>query len=87
MEKPEEIDGSLAAVAEAWQNLASTISGKTVIADMVRRFGYDRTSMYDGDTNNLVFKEGQRSVMVHVGRMLSVDPSSLTETEVENDFF
>ena len=73
-------------VAEAYQAMAQNPSGQVVFADLMRRFAHNRMTMFHlGDTRpeDCVYREGQRSVLVHIGWMLDVNVADLEETNAE----
>ena len=74
-----------AQLVQAYQSVARSEEGQRVIADLMHHFGYTRRSMFNpgDDTASLAYKEGQRSVLVHVGKMIDVDPSQLEEEETD----
>jgi len=67
-------------VCLAYKTVFGTQEGQIVLTDMVRRFGYTRNTTLDSDPNLMVHREGQRSVMVHIGRELDRDPMEFEET-------
>lgn len=66
----------------AYANTFSSEDGQIVLADMLRRFGFAHRSTFSGDTHRMAANEGQRSVMIHIGRMLEQQPPDHQE-EVE----
>lgn len=69
-------------VAEAYQAMAENPQGQVVLADLMRRFAHNRASTFQaGHTRpeDCVYHEGQRSVLVHIGRMLDVNPAEIEE--------
>jgi len=72
-----------AQVVNAYQQMARTEDGQIVISDLMSRFGFTRKAMYSpgDDTASLAFKEGQRSVLIHLGIMLDVDPQQVEEDD------
>lgn len=64
---------------EAYLNVAATREGQIVIQDLVSKFGYARSSTIDTDPLKMAWKEGGRSVCVHIGRMLDMDADQLAE--------
>lgn len=50
-------------------------SGQVVLADLLRRFGFvTRSAFAPGAPDLSAYQEGQRTVLIHVGRML--DPNT-----------
>lgn len=79
------------AAAEAWQRVASTPDGSAILSDFALRFGFQRQSTYKlGEPpTDCVYREGQRSVMVHLHHLLSHVPTDepaaeLTPQEITN---
>lgn len=71
-----------AQVAQAYQDMAQSHSGRIVIADLMRRFGHTRAPMFRiGDTRpeDVVYREGQRSVLVHMGRLLDANIAEMED--------
>lgn len=69
-------------VVLAYQSALSTQEGQIVLADLMRRFGFTTWSTFvEGDPNKTSWQEGQRSVLVHIGRMLEADPAEAEEHE------
>lgn len=68
-------------VIQAYKEFAATQEGQIVIADLMRRFGYSRQSTYSpGEAaQDVTFREGQRVVLVHIGRMIDADPAEAQE--------
>lgn len=67
---------SPAKLIEAYQLLAQTESGQIVINDLLRRFGYTRNTTFQENTATMAYCEGQRSVVIYIGRMLDADPAA-----------
>lgn len=68
-----------ASVAEAWQEIAQTEEGRLILADLAAKFGFQTKSTFDTNAATMAFHEGQRAVMVHIGKLLSLDPQELRE--------
>lgn len=69
-------------VAEAYQAMAQNPQGQVVLADLMRRFAHNRAPMFHAGQTRMedcVYREGQRSVLVHIGRMLDVNPAEIEE--------
>lgn len=65
----------------AYKQVAALPEGQIVIDDLLRRFGFTRTSTYvHGDAIATTFREGQRTVLVHIGRMIEGDPAEFAST-------
>ena len=74
-----------AEVCVAYKQAFSTPEGMIVIADLMRKFGFSRTTTFvPGETEQTFIHEGQRTVLVHVGRMLDADPSEFDQPKTEN---
>ncbi len=69
----------------AYKVVAGTQEGQIVIADLMRRFGFSRhTTFVSGDPNRSTLNEGQRTVIIHIGRQIDADPASFEDqNEVE----
>lgn len=71
-------------VVEAYQEAFSTPAGRIVLEDLARFFGFASRSMADHPDEIrpyvLAYREGQRSVVVHIGNRLETDPASVEET-------
>jgi hypothetical protein len=61
---------------EAYQHMAETEDGQIVIQDLLRLFGYTRNTTFTDTLEGMAFREGQRSVVVHIGRMLDADAAA-----------
>lgn len=71
-------------VCLAYKTLATTQEGQIVYADLVRRFGFTRTTTFvPGDPYRSQLNEGARTVVVHAGRMIDADPSEFEEPDTE----
>lgn len=68
-------------VSEAYRIVAATPEGQIMLRDMVRRFAYgSRSNIVPGDPYMSAWKEGQRSVMVHLSRMIDGEAGELEGT-------
>ncbi len=66
----------------AYKVVAATQEGQIVIADLMRRFGFARfTTFVSGDPDRTTLNEGQRTVVIHIGRMIDADPASFEDQE------
>lgn len=73
-------------IARAYQEVFATEAGHLVLADLQHKFGFTRRSMFEvagGDPTKVVFCEGQRSVLVYIGRLLETDPNELDKQAKE----
>lgn len=52
--------------------------GKTVLEDLESR-GWMRTSTISPEPHVMVFREGQRSVMLYIRTMMDIDPKRIRE--------
>ncbi len=68
--------------AAAFQSIAQTPDGATVLNYLVGRFGYARRTTFSAEPGAMAFQEGQRSVLVDIGGLLDLD---ITPKEYEND--
>lgn len=74
---------SKAELIRAYQRVFGSEDGQMVMLDMLQRFAHNRQPMYQpGDSaQDLVFREGQRSVLVHVGNMFELDADRVEADE------
>lgn len=71
---------ALLSLVQDYKVCFSTQQGRAVLNDLVRRFGYTRRStLAPGRPDESAYNEGQRSVLVHVGTMMDVNPATLPE--------
>ena len=67
----------------AYKVMAATQEGQIVIADLMRRFGFSRfTTFVHGDPDKSTLNEGQRTVVIHIGRMIDADPAAFEDQEI-----
>lgn len=64
-------------VAVAYKQVFATQEGQIVMADLLRYFGYTRNSTFDPNPGAMAYKEGQRAVLIHVGRQLDLNLAEL----------
>ena len=57
-------------IVEAYQEVARSTAGQIMLADLEARFGYSTRPMFDGDPNWAIFRDGGRSVLAHIGRVI-----------------
>lgn len=78
--KPREV--SLMDIANAYKIVFATPEGQVVLADLVRKFAFNTQSTFvpncPEQTN---VNEGQRTVIVHIGRMQAMDANQVAEIE------
>ena len=74
---------SLRDVAETWRRLSATEDGRIVIGWMISKFGFTRRSTYDKDPVRMGVNEGQRSVVMEIGKLLEIDLEQLDANEAE----
>lgn len=76
-EMPAEV--SPADIIMAYRQVAASEAGQVVLQDLIRKFGYSRSSTFqaagDQEPYRTFIHEGQRSVMVHIGNMIDADPA------------
>ncbi len=66
----------------AYKVMAATQEGQIVIADLMRRFGFSRgTTFVPGEPDMIAWREGQRTVVIHIGRMIDADPAAFEDQE------
>ena len=68
----------------AAQRAFGSEDGHRVLQYMLGRFAYTQSSTLDGDPHKMAFNEGQRFVMVELGKLLAMDAETL-EAEQEDD--
>ncbi|MGD9724401.1 MAG: hypothetical protein AB7U76_24445 [Pirellulales bacterium] len=62
----------------AYQEAFASPAGRIVLAHLLARFGFTERSTFEpGDMHRTVLHEGQRSVLVHIGRMLAANPDTI----------
>lgn len=66
------------AVVWAWRRALDpgTADGRLILADLARLCGAGTTSFVPGDPCHTAFREGQRSVLLHVLDLLSLPPET-----------
>lgn len=78
---------SRAQLARAYQAVMQSEEGQVVIAHLQHCFGYTTNTTYipgkEQSALDMAYAEGQRSVLVHIGRWLSADPQQI-ENEEQN---
>ena len=70
-------------IVEAYQEVARSEAGQIMLADMQRRFGFSTGPMFTGDANLCIHRDGQRSVLAHIGRILESDPEAYRKGTTE----
>lgn len=65
-------------ISGAYKRVFSTEDGKTVLDDMMMHSGF-LEGKYEGDPNDVVFREGVRSHMARTLKMLVFDPRQFRE--------
>jgi len=69
-------------IARAYQAVFDSPDGHIVLAHLQNGYGFTRDTLFvPGDAHHTAFKEGQRSVLVSIGRMLEADPDQLDESQ------
>lgn len=58
-------------VNEAWSEIVRTEAGRVILTDLGMRFGFQTRSTLAPDPCKTAWHEGQRSVMVYIGRVLA----------------
>lgn len=66
-------------LVHAYKRCFASTDGQAVLRDLMRNFGYTRKpTMLDTEPiHKMAFREGQRSVLIHVGSYVDVTPESL----------
>lgn len=65
-------------ITRSYHNVFDSPDGKHVLADLRRRCPFLNDSIAAGqgiDVNKLIYLEGQRSVLLHIYKMLKRDPN------------
>lgn len=66
----------LSATCLAFKQAFATEAGQEVLRYLVGKFGFARYSTFaPGDRDRTMLNEGQRTVMVEIGRMIDADPA------------
>jgi len=60
----------------AYKALFGSPDGKRVLNDLIRTCGM-LNATYAGDPNEVIFREGQRAIVVRILNILKIDPSRL----------
>jgi hypothetical protein len=74
-ERIEEV--GLSEISAAYKQVAATREGQIVIQDLVRKYGFSRSTTLNTDPLRMAWNEGGRSVCVHIGRMIDYDADQL----------
>ena len=69
----------------AYKELFSTPQGQVVWGDLERRFGFSFNSTFTGDATRAVYCEGQRSVLIHIGRQVTLEMADATSRPREGE--
>lgn len=57
-----------------------TEAGVSVLRDLMRHFGYTRTStLVEGDPIASARNEGQRTVLIRIGKLIDADPTAVED--------
>ena len=67
-------------VCIAYKTVFGTQEGQIVMMDLLRNFGYNRNTTFDPNPGAMAYKEGQRTVLIKIGRQIDLDPIGLEET-------
>lgn len=68
----------------AYKNTFSSEEGKAVLHDLMRTFHVLNSTM-DSSTNEVMFKEGERSVILRILRTINTDANELEKILNEQD--
>ncbi len=70
-------------VSNAYKIVFSTEEGQIVLAHLASRFGFTRVSTYDPQApdNQIYIREGQRTVLIEIGRQMDADANQLNDDE------
>jgi hypothetical protein len=69
-------------IVAAYQAVAASEAGRIMLADLEVRFGFTTRSMFDrNDMSGLLLanREGQRSVLAHIGRVIETPVGQATK--------
>ncbi len=66
----------------AYKVVCATQEGQIMIADLMHRFGFSRHSTFDADPYRTTLNEGQRTVVMHIGRMIDADPAAFEDQNI-----
>lgn len=66
--------------ANAWQRIAASPDGQLALKQLIRRFGWTTQTLWNTDAGRMAYNEGQRSVCVHIGRMIGLSMDEATDT-------
>ena len=61
------LEDYVAKTGRAWRAILATEDGQTIMADLVQHFGYTSQSTFSKDPLTMAHREGQRSVLIHIG--------------------
>ena len=69
----------------AYRDVFTSQNGQIVLGDLLRRFAYTSRTTIDADPYRTYAREGQRSVIIHIGRVMDGRIGDPTQTEAEYD--
>lgn len=67
-----------AAIMTAYQNIFKSPEGELVLKDLMAAHGI-LTNTYNGDVNTMLFKEGERNVILRILNILKIDINAIYE--------
>lgn len=70
---------------ESYQKVFSTKEGKKVLADLALTFGFGNVQ-YNGEPNDLIYREGQRSVALHIIHAVNYKPQDPEHEDVQSTY-
>ncbi len=69
-----------------FQDFFKTESGKVVLYDLQKRFGYFVTSYCgNGQTDEMTFKEGQKNVLNYIHYQMKLDTAQILDNFMKNE--
>jgi len=67
-------------LAMAFQECFSTPAGQIVLTYLVAKFGRTSATTFDENPQRMAYNEGQRTVLVDIGKKLATKPADLETT-------
>ena len=70
---------------ESYKEVFSTEEGKRVLADLASLFGCGNVQ-YNGEPNDLIYREGQRSVALHIIHAVNYKPQDPQFEDIQSTY-
>ena len=70
MESNKQLENLVKKLRENYQYIFNTDEGKEVLSDLEKRCHYHSTTNVKGDSHEIAYMEGQRSVLLFIKQML-----------------